>query len=132
MRLSNTISEAIKMPPAKYATRIVELTPYEKIIKYALEMRETYNTGDAELIKSRFAAQDGHCSRTNFTRYLDVFVKPSTFELTRTARTQILDEMLSRLVDAGFFELGFTEKKVPVYKLTDLYKSKDVNELIEG
>ncbi|EDQ9386381.1 hypothetical protein R1V46_004623 [Salmonella enterica] len=118
--------------PMNYATRIFELTVYEKLIKYAIEMHDLYNTGNIEVVKGRQMpnGSDGACSFSTFLKYVNVFYPPATG--TRTQRAQQLQADLDKLVDAGFFELGLAQRGVVIYKLTDLYKTQDVNELIEG
>lgn len=118
--------------PMNYATRIYELTIYEKLIKYAIEMRELYESGNTEQMKARQLPIDcgGACSYSTFLKYLAVFYPPATG--TRTQRTERLKADLDKLVDAGFFELGLGNRGAVNYKLTDLYKTQDVNDLIEA
>lgn len=129
MLTANSINNA-GVNPMNYATRIFELTVYEKLIKYALDMQELYNTGNIDIVKGRNMpnGSDGACSFSTFQKYINVFYPATTG--TRTQRTQQLQADLDKLVDAGFFELGLAPRGVVIYKLTDLYKTQDVNELL--
>lgn len=131
MLTANLTSVNTGANPMNYATRIFELTVYEKLIKYAIEMHDLYNTGNIEIVKGRNMpnGSDGACSFSTFQKYINVFYPPATG--SRTQRTQQLQADLDKLVNAGFFELGLAQRGIVIYKLTDLYKSQDVNDLIE-
>ncbi|EEG6635772.1 hypothetical protein G3J10_004452 [Salmonella enterica] len=132
MYTANNVVNNAGANPMNYATRIYELTVYEKLIKYAVEMKALFESGNEAQLKIRAVPLNagGACSYSTFFKYVDVFYPLALG--SRTARTQMLKEDLEKLVDAGFFEIGLGNKGSLIYKLTDLYKTQDVNELIEG
>ncbi|EEF3042657.1 hypothetical protein GL417_23285 [Salmonella enterica] len=116
--------------PMNYATRIFELTVYEKLIKYAREMQGLYLTGDVKQMQNRKLPVDtnGDGTLSTYVGYLNVFY-PATSG-SRTERTMRLKDDLEKLIDAGFFEIGIGNRGAVTYRLTDLYKTHDVNELL--
>lgn len=129
MLTANSINNA-GVNPMNYATRIFELTVYEKLIKYALNVREIFHTGDIKQMQNRKLPVDtnGDGTLSTYVGYLNVFYPASSG--SRTQRTQQLQADLEKMVDAGFFELGLGNRGAITYKLTDLYKTQDVNELL--
>ncbi|EBN9042886.1 hypothetical protein C5810_005086, partial [Salmonella enterica subsp. enterica serovar Monschaui] len=102
MLTANSINNA-KVNPMNYATRIFELTVYEKLIKYALELREIYKSGDVKQLQNRKLPADtnGDGTISTYVGYLNVFYSATIG--SRTERTRRLKEDLDKLVEAGFF-----------------------------
>lgn len=130
--LCNPMNEAFQRPPAT-ATRAFELTPYEKIVKYMLEIQRDFKTADPKVFKTKVipASGKGGCSISTLVRFVDVFVPKSMFGSSNPKRRVILEMMIGDLIKNGFIETEQTEATL-IYHLTDKYKTVDVNTLLQS
>ncbi|HBC0018315.1 TPA: hypothetical protein JG871_004243 [Enterobacter hormaechei subsp. xiangfangensis] len=122
----------VKAPPA-YATRINSFTPYELIIRHAKETKELIEEGNPDSLRTRQLKPDpdGGSNPSNYLRYLNGLIKEKDFPyLSKVERQTLLKLMMQRLVDEGFLRVKEGSNSI-IYCLTDLYKTRDVNELLD-
>ncbi|EPY7042221.1 hypothetical protein ACXEH2_005025 [Klebsiella pneumoniae] len=132
MQTANVITSQIQAPPAQ-GTRLTPPTPYEQMVKYFIECKAIYQTGNPTKMKSRSIPDyaNGGINKTCALRYLDVIVNPKLFDaMTKNNRKLVLEYVLFKMTQTGFLSTEIVKDTV-IYHLTDKYKTHDVNELIE-
>ncbi|EJL5265600.1 hypothetical protein NMN79_004467 [Salmonella enterica] len=119
--------------PAPSASRVADFTPYEKILRVAIQVQEDYATGDRDLMVKRGIPINGGgaCTLNTIKRHVETILNPKKYGEDRKTRLMVLESLLQDMVKRGFFTYEY-HGHTSLFRLTTKYLEVDVNTLMKG